>query len=236
MAARLVVTTNRDPDNVGYVPWRMAIYVSGETPEVKNMLMLLDTFVSWRVANETEKPFPASLSVDIRSATSFKLSLADGSDELECRCTLTAVTDTVSPETFRTAIHHAQPPTLKRRIIRADIGIKSFTDMAVVFSGDTWPLRALFDGGSVGGQFVKNDGKPAERGDPDAEYYHVLPAYTFVDAESIVVALQYFTTMLAHTAIAVSWDTAPDEDTLLSEFLDQLSQQPNITVLSSSKS
>ena len=61
----------------------------------------------------------------------------------------------------------------------------------------------------------------------------MIPEYKFVDAESIATALHYFTTMLACTAIAVCWDADAEEDTVLNQFLHQLSEQPNITVIPS---
>ena len=65
------------------------------------------------------------------------------------------------------------------------------------------------------------------------DYYRVTPEYTFVNEESIAAALQYFTTMMAYATIALCWDADAEEDTLLKQFLHQLSEQPNITVIPS---
>ena len=121
-------------------------------------------------------------------------------------------------------------------MIRADIEVKTTTTMAVVFSGDTCPHRTDFDVGAIAGQFVKSDGTAAERGEQDADYYRVILEYTFVGKDSIATALQYFTTMIANTAIVVCWDVNVGEDTFLSQFLRQLSEQPNVTVSPTSPS
>jgi hypothetical protein len=231
LGMKLIINNNKDPDGVGYVPWRIALYVSGGITEVKNVLMMLDGFIYWRAEKETARPFPNALTQEVCNTTSLELSLSEESDELECSCAVKKVLDTLAADTFMTAVHHAQPPTFKRRMIRADIEVKSPTTMAVVFSGDTWPHRTHFDGGAIAGQFVKSDGTAAERGEKDADYYRVIPEYTFVGEDSIASALQYFTTMIANTAIVVCWDVNVEGDTFLSQFLRQLSEQPNVTVI-----
>ena len=168
LGMKLIINNNKDPDGVGYVPWRIALYVSCGITEVKNALMMLDGFIYWRV-ERNRQTFPNALSLEVCNTTSSELSLAEESDELECSCALKKVPDTIAADTFMMAVHHAQPPTFKRRMIRADIEVKPPTTMTVVFSGDTWPHRTHFDGGAIAGQFVKSVGTAAERGEKDAD-------------------------------------------------------------------
>ena len=48
---RLVLTNKDNLDNIGFVPWRIAFYVSGGSPALKDFLMFFSAFCHWRTTN-----------------------------------------------------------------------------------------------------------------------------------------------------------------------------------------
>ena len=45
---RLVIADSNNPDNVGFVQWRVAFYVAGEDGSVLHYLSLFDDYLSWK--------------------------------------------------------------------------------------------------------------------------------------------------------------------------------------------
>ena len=45
---RLVIADSNDPDQVGFVHWRVAFYVAGEDGSALNFLSLFDDYLSWK--------------------------------------------------------------------------------------------------------------------------------------------------------------------------------------------
>ena len=49
-----MIADNNDPDNVGFVQWRVAFYVAGEDGCVLNFLSLFDDYLAWKASFECE--------------------------------------------------------------------------------------------------------------------------------------------------------------------------------------
>lgn len=45
---RLVIADSNDPENVGFVQWRVAFYVAGEDGSVLNFMSLFDDYLVWK--------------------------------------------------------------------------------------------------------------------------------------------------------------------------------------------
>ena len=63
---KLILTDTSDPDQIGFIRWRVAFYVAGEVADLHNLLHLLDMFFVW--VNQDRSP-----KVTARSVCSLKL-------------------------------------------------------------------------------------------------------------------------------------------------------------------
>ena len=63
---RFVITSKEDPDNIGYIPWRVAFYVSGGPACVQNFLMVFDAFCHWRTTSKTGERFQEAAALTIQ--------------------------------------------------------------------------------------------------------------------------------------------------------------------------
>ena len=60
---KLVITDNTDPDDAGFVRWRAAFYVAGQSnDDLHNFFYLLDAFFEWVNKDKTPKTTTRSLS------------------------------------------------------------------------------------------------------------------------------------------------------------------------------
>ena len=226
--AKLVVSNAEDPLGLGVCQWRVAFYVSGETRHLKNLMLLLDSFFHWRYENEQQKQFPRELELEVNNMTELDIAVSAEEDELQCKVAVHKSSPVEKDTLGSTSVLHAQPPTWKRTGLRADIEVLEADKIGIVFRGDTYPYRSNFDAALIGGQFVKQDGTPADRGEEGAEYFRVIPEFAFGEDADVSKALYYFTGLLHSSVIGITWDKTPDDSTLLAIFKARLEVQPNV--------
>eukprot|EP00973_Karenia_brevis_P041718 5773832-Karenia_brevis.AAC.1 len=136
---RLVLTDRTDPDEVGYIQWRVAFYVAGDEGSLQNFLYFLDDFFLQKSDMMARvEPFKVHLHPHCG------VNLADSLDGLEHGdYTLHGP----APK-LPLGIFEAQPVTGKR-IVQLHLQPESADTMSVLVMGQTWNFRTRLDSHGV---------------------------------------------------------------------------------------
>ena len=144
---RLVLTDRADPDEVGYIQWRVAFYIAGDAGSLKNFLYLLDDFFLQKSeAMAREAPFKVHLHPHCG------VNLADTWDGLEYG----EYTMHDPALKLPLGIFEAQPVTGKR-IVRLHLQPESADTMSILVIGQTWNFRTRLDSHGVVGAWYGDD-------------------------------------------------------------------------------
>ena len=163
----------RDDDQIGFVPFLLAIYVNEDM--AKNVVMLLDEFVSWR-AKTTDEDLQAFSEVPkllISVPLTFEININD-EDDMECPFEILKEKDSGM------SVFDAMPPCFPNRIVVATFEMLSEDSCSVIFSGNTKPFQRYFEEEQIAGKSVKKD--PSQM---FGEYYRVIPSLKLDNAEKV---------------------------------------------------
>ncbi len=226
LCSRMIFTNGEDPQNVGFVHYRVAFYVSGSMDTVKNFLLFWDSFVTWRVSVEKARPFKLGVSIKVYNCTSEAISFDKADDELNYDWSV----EDGTPENdvcIKCPLEAAQPPNYRRICTIANVTVEDATHIGVVYSGDTFGFRAAMETKGIGGAYADAHGEPAARETPGAVYYRIVPTLS-ISEDDATQALTYFTEVVSHGFLIVRWKEFADVSPQMSAFLTQLQQCPNI--------
>ena len=138
-----IVATDRDPDNVGFVQWRVAFYVAGPESALQNFLFLLDDFFVYLA----EKMLP--FDVHLQPHINVKVACED-------------------PSYKRTFLHEPAArlplgifearPVFGNRVTTLRLQPETADKMTVVIEGNTYAFRRRLDAHNVGAGFYEEEG------------------------------------------------------------------------------
>ena len=211
---KLVLTDRTDPDNVGFVQWRVAFYVGGPETALHNLLFLLDDFFMQKCeAMAREKPFEIHLYPHVG------VNIADSWDDLAYEhYTLHDPTPTLP-----LGIFEAQPVAGKR-IVVVHMQPETSELMSILVMGNTWNFRSRLDShGVAGAYFSENDAEE------DRKYFRILKSVDVSDKTQQDRVLEMFgDRVFKHLAIRVVLDTKPDENSDVETCVERLRDIPSL--------
>jgi hypothetical protein len=206
---RLVVTDRADPDDVGYVQWRVAFYAT----DACNFLKLLDGWFRFKAQQVgPDQPFQVML----HPHTGVDLTPAWGDLEYE-HYTLQEPSATLPLQVFE-----AQPVKGKH-ITSLNVQIDSDNVLSLIITGYTWPFRGRLDASGISGGYY---GDEADKDNGPRKYYRV---WKDIDI-SVVEQQQRFLAMLSdvfkNVVMRISLDRLPTVDSPAAAFVDRLRRNP----------
>ena len=206
---RLIVTDRADPDDVGYVQWRVAFYAT----DACNFLRLLDGWFRFKARQVArDQPFQVTLHPHVG------VDLAPVWDDLEYEhYTLQECSPTLPLHVFEA------PPAIGKRITILNLQLDSDSSMSLIITGHTWPFRGRLDAFGISGGYF---GDEADKENVTRKYFRV---WKDIDV-SVESQMQKFLAMLSdvfkNVAMRVSLDRRPTPDTHTAAFVERLRQQP----------
>ena len=210
----LVITAADDPESIGWVPWRIAFYSLGDVADLKNTLLLLDSYFSWRRDHpqEGDLPIPQPMKVDLCVPSSLRNQAWTG---FENHVTLH------SPARYDP--FQAGPPAGKH-VLQCSLEFHANgTSMNAVFFGQTYPFKDALEQANVYGA------RTAE--DQGGQYVRVLQNVNIAEEAQRVFFLNNLLSEVFHGLVMlVRISTKPPESSLAEDFLGLLRDQPQIFV------
>ena len=207
---RLIVSDRADPDDVGYVQWRVAFYCI----DLPNFMLLLDGWFRYK-ERQTSQP------VEIKVHPHVGIDLQHIWSDLEYEHYSLQNPQKVLP----LHIFQAQP-VIGKRITLMNIQIESDTTISVVFLGHTWPYRKRLDDFGISGGYYNEDPNIKD----NRSYFRVWKQIDISD-EDIV---ERFMNMLGgevfkSVAMRVTLDQKPEADSEVQKFIvDKLQTYPSL--------
>ncbi len=206
---RLVVTDRVDPDDVGYVQWRVGFYAT----DACNFLRLLDGWFRFKAQQVArDRPFQVTLHPHMG------VDLAPVWEDLEYKhYTLQQPSATLPLHVFE-----AQP-VIGKRITNLHLQLDDDNALSLIVTGYTWPFRGRLDAFGIRGGYV---GDEADKDNMARKYFRV---WKDIDV-SVEDQRQRFLVMLSdvfkNVVMRVSLDRRPTPDTHAAAFVERLRQQP----------
>ena len=202
---RMVLTGKEDPEKVGYVPWRIAFYVSGGPLALKNFLLFFDSFCHWRTTALTDERFEAPATLNILHDATAALDVSPS--DFDCATTVTAV-----DKSSRMSPLRAHPPHWCRKIVFINVEVVDDERVALVIGGNTHPYRAAFEDLGIQGGFQDESGS--------AEYFRVIPEFHANDVlQRTLITQMMGAACLKNSVVGVRTSGSWKEETPAHEFL-----------------
>ena len=213
---KLVLTDAKDPEGVGFVQWRAAFYVAGDTESkpLHNFLNLLDGFFKYKAEKMARKQ---SFEVHIFPHLDIELDNLMEGFEYE------PYTINEPSRDIPMGIFDAQP-VMGKRIITLHIEAESEESVSCLIAGNTWMFRARLDSHGVPGAFHSEDSQVENR-----SYYRLLKNVNVAEEagkQQIVDMLG--SAVFKGLAMRAVLDKAPEADTHAAEFIQQLREFPQL--------
>ena len=183
-----------DNDSVGQEKYLKGFYVCGNMTAVKNFILLLDSFAEHRRDTDQKAHVPASLAFRIQNYTGQELSFT--SEEMTHDAHVVLASGIGS-------IIKLQPPVRNKRILLCVLHCLSQDQVKLVFDGDTWTYRDMFESAGVPGFYVDSDGEEAERGQPGVLYTRAFPPASLANERHTGTLLNFIGRGLAKTVFAI---------------------------------
>ena len=157
VGVRLVVADRTDPEDVGFVQWRVAFYLAGD---LNNFLLLLDDFFVYKAkAIAREQPFQ----VQIFPHTGVEVSVLDDFSYEHVEL----MEQTATPPL---KIFEAQP-CIGKRIVVLIVQIEDDNLLSILITGNTWAFRSRLDTFGVSGGYQSGTDETERR-----TYFRVMTA------------------------------------------------------------
>ena len=205
---RLVVTDRTDPDDVGFVQWRVAFYVAGD---LRNFLLLLDDWFKYKAKCLARgQPFEVHLHPHVG------VDVADIWEDLEYE----HYTLNEPAKTLPLRVFDAQP-VLGKRIVTLSVQTEKPDHISIVVAGNTWNFRSRLDDFGVPGSYVGEDA--------DRKYFRVLKDMDVSDEEHRKRILSLIGDgVFRNLAMRVTLDAKPEPDSHVEEFVAILAELPSL--------
>ena len=210
----LVITAADDPESIGWVPWRIAFYALGDVPDLKNALLLFDSYLSWRRdhTQDGELPIPQPMRVDLCMPSSLRDKDWTG---FENHVTLH------SPARFDP--FQAGPPAGKH-VLQCSLEFHADgASMDAVFYGQTYPFKDALEQANIYGARTGED--------QGGQYVRVLQNVNIAEEAQRVFFLNNLLSEVFHGLVMlVRISTKPPDSSKAEDFLGLLRDQPQIFV------
>jgi hypothetical protein len=217
---RLVVTDRADPDDVGYVQWRVAFYAT----DVCNFLRLLDSWFRFKARQVAhDQPFQVTLHPHV------SVDLTPVWDDLEYEhYTLQEPSATLPLHVFE-----AQP-VVGKRISILNLQVNNENSLSLIITGQTWPFRGRLDAFGVAGGYYGDD---ADKENGARKYFRVWKDIDVSADDQRQRFLAMLSDVFKNIAMRVSLDRPPPPDSHAAAFVEHLREQPTLffTAYSESK-
>ena len=190
----LYISNNEiDEDNVGQQPYLKGFMVAGGIAEMKNFLCYFDSFVLFRRQDDPKARIPATVVYEIKNFTGNALAFQDGDLSYPA---------TIEQCTGPGCLLKLQPNVLSKRMLIAVMDFPAMNQVKVVFDGETYVYRSLFEEGNVPGAWLNEDGVEVDRDAGDVEYVRSFPVAMLDNADHVTHILAFLGTGLRKTAFA----------------------------------
>ena len=208
---KLVSADKTDPDNAGFVQWRVAFYVAGATDALNNFLYLLDDFFVFKErAMARERPFE----VHVHPHTGVAIEEADFQYEHYVFNEPAAA--------LPLAVFEAQP-VYSKRIVVLHIQPENPETMSILITGNTFKFRSRLDSHGVPSAYF------AEDGDENRKHCRLMRNVDVSDAAQRQRILQLVgERVFKNLAMRVVLDSAPEQDTAVAAFVEQMREIPSL--------
>eukprot|EP00973_Karenia_brevis_P023924 3298936-Karenia_brevis.AAC.1 len=206
---KLVLTDNKDPEEIGFVNWRVAFYVAGMDDALNNFFYLLDDFFVFKhKALGKEKPFEVHI-------------FPHEGEEITCQDMQYQHYTFNEPKLILPlGIFEAQTVTNKR-IVQLHLQPENEQTLSVVITGNTWSFRARLDSHGIPGAYFGDE--------KDRKYVRILKSVDVADEVQKQRVLDMFgEKVFRNLALRVILDSDPSPDTAVSSFVDELREIPSI--------
>ena len=215
--SKVVLTSKGDPDGVGRVQWRLAIYVSPNMEHVREIIKILDSFTVYQTKNAKDLKFSRIPKLEILLGQG--VTLADfPAGDMECPWNIAAWGTVMS----RFPKHvEADAPTVTKRGLLVSLEFAFTGKTNIVWGGDTYLFRAHFEAAEIPGQYDDDD---------PPQFFRVLQDHNIETDEGIeeVVAL-FGERVLQYAAVACTIEgDEPEDDTQGAKLVAALGALPNV--------
>ena len=213
-----------------FVPYRCAVYVQGDIETCKEMIIFLDAFIVWRIAQDefVERPRTAAVKISILAPKGFdmKLTATEGETTGDMDCSFEVSHD--ETQFTKVKITDAPPPTFPSRMLVANIEAVTKNLISIVWSGNTLPFKRLFETQNIGGKVFKKNPE-----DKYGEYYRKKENLSIANKEEVAAVLELFgEALVRQSPVLVKVRCTPEEDSEWNFFMEQLQQLHNVFVMS----
>ena len=207
---RMVVTDAKDPEDIGFIQWRVAFYVAAD--DLKNFLHLLDGFFVWKGHMVMREQQP----VEVHLHPHTNVDIADVWEELEY-----GHYKWQEPQaTLPLGIFEAQG---LRKPITLNLQLQSPEILSIVITGGTWYFKERFDAFGIRGARIDNEGEE------NRQYIRIIPDLDVSEQSSREHVLGMIgDSVLKDLALRVTVDKEPEEDSAVGAFLELLKMQPSL--------
>ena len=203
---RLVISDQQDPDDVGFVQWRVGFYVAGD---LNNFLLLLDDWFAYKAKSiASAQPFQVQMlphvGVEVTVADDFAYEHIDVAEP--------AVT-------LPLGIFKCQP-CIGKRIVTLNLQIEDENTISVVITGNTWAFRSRLDTFGISGGYQTF-------ADDRRIYCRVLKNIDLEDdAQQERVLSLVGEAVFKNLAMRVTVDKTPEADTNSGNFVSKMREIP----------
>ena len=211
---KLILSDKNDPDGAGFIQWRTAFYVAGANGSVKNLLLLLDDFFSWKMKAMQKE-------VEVHIYQHGEQELADADDFDYEHYTLHEADEVLPLKWYECS------PVISKRIVMLHLQPESETCVSVLWGGNTWNFRNALDEAGVRGAYVDEDG-----GNENAEnnnkrkYFRILKGFDVTSEEGKVENI--LKEVFNNLAMKVVVEKQPVEDSDVAAWIETLRKLPNL--------
>eukprot|EP00973_Karenia_brevis_P061607 8567332-Karenia_brevis.AAC.1 len=142
---KLVLTDNKDPEEIGFINWRVAFYVAGMNEALNNFFFLLDDFFVFKEkALARQRPFEVHV-------------FPHEGEEIECEDLQYENYTFNEPNLILPlGVFEAQPVTSKR-IIEVHVQPESAETISVIVCGNTYIFKTRLDSHGIPGAYFGED-------------------------------------------------------------------------------
>ena len=201
---KFVSTSSEDPDNIGMVPWRPALYVCGNEDNLKNALALVDDWLAYKQRRMAkEKAFDVQVHSHVSVPVVTKACFA-----------YEGVMVNEPARSLPLKVFQVQP-CFGKKIVTMLIETENAPRINIVFSGQVLPYRSRFDDFGI---------PPAHITDESGQktYFRVLKDVDLSVDEEKERALSIPSEILGNLAVRLQVTLEPNRGTPAAAFLDAL--------------
>lgn len=211
---RLVVADRADPDDVGFVQWRTALYAIN----LESCLLLIDGWLRYKQQRKAPAMQLPDVQIHLHTGVEMKLERSDFKyQSLE-------INDPAINLPLK--VFEAQP-VVGKRITTAHFQIESDDALSLVITGYIWPFRNRLDDLGLCGGYLQGE---SSQDDPavSRSYCRVWKGIDASNTEECSKIFEIVQSALRNVVVRVIVDKEPEPDSAVERLLLQLKKIPNL--------